>query len=285
MCGRLRGKTILLAIGALLTSAAATNNVGGGDGSGGLRRKRTTDKKQQQHRRLTEADGVDKELASRFFLPSKAQAELDEIDMRELLFQMNATMNLEMNLDMSMSIIVTPAPTKAPTPAPTASTEAPSVSTMPTLTDCDNPGTCQNRLRDQIYAVSVRMGTTEALDDPNSPQSQARDWIVEECDAAIPIDPCTASQLILNEQRYGLAVMYFSLGGDSWNAGANPGQDAAAGPGQWMSALNYCEWGAEITGTGGAFKQLVCDDLGNVLNLNLRKCYCSLILHPRVVTD
>eukprot|EP00986_Skeletonema_menzelii_P020910 scaffold32666_cov263-Skeletonema_menzelii.AAC.1 len=89
MCGRLRGKTILLAIGALLTSAAATNNVGGGDGSGGLRRKRTTDKKQQQHRRLTEADGVDKELASRFFLPSKAQAELDEIDMRELLFQMN----------------------------------------------------------------------------------------------------------------------------------------------------------------------------------------------------
>jgi len=266
MSDRLRGTTVLLAIGALLTSASATNNVGGNDEGGGLRRKRTTDKKQQQHRRLTEADGVDQELASRFFLPSKAQAELDEIDMRELLFQMN----VEMNLEMSMSFITTPAPTKAPTPSPTQSTDAPSISTMPTLTNCDSPGTCQNRLRDQIFAVSVRMGTTEALDDPNSPQSQARDWILEECDATIPIDPCTASQLILNEQRYGLAVMYYGLGGDSWNAGANPGQDAAAGPGQWMSGLNYCEWGAEITGTGGSFKQLVCDDLGNVLNLNLQ---------------
>jgi hypothetical protein len=268
MSGRLRGTTVLLAIGALFSSVAATtSNVGGDDGGGGLRRKRTTDKKQQQHRRLTEADGVDQELASRFFLPSKAQAELDEIDMRELLYQMN----VEMNLEMSMSVIVTPAPTKAPTPSPIASTDAPSLSTMPTLTNCDNPGTCQNRLRDQIYGVSVRMGTTAALDDPSSPQSQARDWILEECDAVIPIDPCTASQLILNEQRYGLAVMYFGLGGDSWNAGANPGQDAAAGPGQWMSGLNYCEWGAEITGQGGSFDQLVCDDQGNVLNLNLRK--------------
>eukprot|EP00574_Skeletonema_japonicum_P006502 CAMPEP_0201737828 /NCGR_PEP_ID=MMETSP0593-20130828/43408_1 /ASSEMBLY_ACC=CAM_ASM_000672 /TAXON_ID=267983 /ORGANISM="Skeletonema japonicum, Strain CCMP2506" /LENGTH=639 /DNA_ID=CAMNT_0048231889 /DNA_START=12 /DNA_END=1931 /DNA_ORIENTATION=+ len=267
MSGRLTRKTILLAIGALLTSAVVAKNVGGGDVGGGLRRKRTTDKKQNQHRRLTEAsDGVDQELASRFFLPSKAQAELDEIDMRELLFQMN----VEMNLDMSMSFVQTPAPTPLPTPSPTMSTEAPSVSTMPTLTDCNNPGTCENRLRDQIFAVSVRMGTTEALDDPNSPQSQARDWILEECDAEIPIDPCTASQLILNEQRYGLAVMYFGLGGDSWNVGANPGQDKAVGSGQWMSGLNYCEWGAEITGTGGSYFQLVCDDSGNVLNLNLQ---------------
>ena len=107
MSGRLRGKTILLVIGALLTSTVATNNVGGSDGSGGLRRKRTTDtdKKQQQHRRLTEADGgVDKELASRFFLPSKAQAELDKIDIRELLSQMNLERNLDTSMSHSMSI-------------------------------------------------------------------------------------------------------------------------------------------------------------------------------------
>jgi hypothetical protein len=260
--GRLRGTTVLLAIGLLISSATGANTVGDGDG-GGLRRKRTTDEKQQQHRRLTEADGVEQQLASRFFLPSKAQAELDEIDMRELIYLMNATMNLEM----SMSFIVT----LAPTPAPTVSTDAPSLSTMPTLTNCDNPGTCQNRLKDQIYAVSERMGTTAALDDPSSPQSQARDWIVKECDAVIPIDPCTASQLVLNEQRYGLAVMYFGLGGDSWNKGANPGQDAAAGPGQWMSGLNYCEWGPGISSTDGSLKLLVCDEQGNVLNLNLRK--------------
>ena len=171
---------------------------------------------------------------------------------------------------MSMSIM-TPAPTPAPTAAPTFSTEQPSLSTMPTLTNCDNPGTCQNRLLDQIFALSVRMGTVDALSDPSSPQSQARIWIIEECDALIPIDPCTASQLLLNEQRYALAVMYFGLGGDSWNAGANPGLDPNAPPGQWMSGLNYCEWGSEISGQGGSFNQLVCDEFGNVLNLNLRK--------------
>ncbi len=292
MRGGSRGKTTtaLLAIGALLSSAAAANS--GGDGSsGGLRRKRTGDKKQprlqqQQHRRLTDTDsnGVEQELASRFFLPSKAQAELDEIDMRELLYQMN----VEMNVEMSMSIMTpapTPAPTAAPTQSPTFSTDAPSLSTMPTLTNCDNPGTCQNRLLDQIFALSVRMGTVDALSDPSSPQSQARNWILEECDALIPIDPCSASQLLLNEQRYALAVMYFGLGGDSWNAGANPGLDAAAPPGQWMSGLNYCEWGSEISGQGGSFNQLVCDEFGNVLNLNMRKCdkFLNLISFLSVV--
>jgi len=279
MRGGSRGKTTtaLLAIGALLSGAAAANS--GGDGSsGGLRRKRTGNRKQprlqqQQHRRLTDTDGsngIEQELASRFFLPSKAQAELDEIDMRELLYQMN----VEMNVEMSMSIMTpapTPAPTAAPTQSPTFSTEQPSLSTMPTLTNCENPGTCQNRLLDQIFALSVRMGTVDALSDPSSPQSQARIWIIEECDALIPIDPCTASQLLLNEQRYALAVMYFGLGGDSWNAGANPGLDPNAPPGQWMSGLNYCEWGSEISGQGGSFNQLVCDEFGNVLNLNLRK--------------
>ena len=80
----------------------------------------------------------------------------------------------------------------------------------PTATDCSNPGTCFNRLRDQIYAVSARCGTEAAtLQDPNSPQARAANWILEECDAAAPIDPCTQSQLILNEQRYaaGLEVM------------------------------------------------------------------------------
>ena len=259
------------AMGAIFSSAEATNG-----GGGGLRRKRVTNNKQHQHLRLSErhdrSTGVDQELASRFFLPSKAQAELDEIDMRELLYQMK----FELKLETSMSIM-TPTPTPSPTPKQTqpATSKAPSLSTMPSLIDCANPGTCKNRLLDQIYAVSVRMGTVEALDDPSSPQSQARDWILEECDASIPIDPCTASQIILNEQRYALAVMYFGLGGDSWNAGAYPGQVARAladaRPGIWMTRLNYCEWGAEITGAGGSFNQVVCDEQGNVLNLNLRK--------------
>jgi hypothetical protein len=84
--------------------------------------------------------------------------------------------------------------------------------------------------------------------------------MVQQCYAVPSIDPCNASLITLTEQRYALAVMYFSLGGDGWRMGANPDLDPNAPPGQWMSSLNYCEWGAH---------QIVCDEFGNVLNLNL----------------
>jgi hypothetical protein len=146
-----------------------------------------------------------------------------------------------------------------PPPAPTVA---------PTFSSCDDPKTCDVHISRIINDLSSRMGTLDALDDPSSPQYQARDWIIEECDAATPIDPCDVE---LNEQRYALAVVYFGLGGDSWNAGANPGLDRNAPQGQWMSGLNYCKWGAEIPGQGAPYNQLVCDEFGNVLNLNLRK--------------
>ena len=220
----------------------------------------------------TTTNVVGEDLARRFFLPPSHQ-NLDDIDMRQLI--------LEMNFDGSMSIIMTPEPTPPPTNEPTQSSAPPSTSTSPTFTSCDNEGTCQNRLSEQIYQVSVRVGTVEALDDPSSPQSKASAWILEECDATVPIDPCTESQLLLNEQRYALAVMYFSLGGDGWNAGSNPTLDKSAPDGQWMSGLNYCDWGTEISGANGSYNQLVCDEFGNVLNLNLRTfiiLYFSLFL-------
>ena len=71
--------------------------------------------------------------------------------------------------------------------------------------------------------------------------------------------------------------MYFSLGGDGWNTGANPGVDNGAGRGTWLSGLNYCDWDTEISGTNGSYNQLVCDEYGNVLNLNLRECACGAV--------
>jgi len=229
------------------------------------------------------------ELARRFFLPASHQ-QLDEIDMRQLILEMNLD-----GVEGSMSMVTTNKPTNKPTNRPSASptlsptvmaSNSPSTSTAPTLTDCDNPGTCANRLREQIYDVSVRVGTVDQLQFTNSPQYLASEWILEECDASVPIDPCTASQILLNEQRYALAVMYFSLGGDNWNAGKNPGNnpgnnrkarngrntrvDKGAPSGTWLSGLNYCEWGTEISGANGSYNQLVCDEFGNVLNLNLQ---------------
>jgi hypothetical protein len=81
--------TVLLFVVALLSIAAATSS-----GEGGcLRRKRTKKEPQSQqqqlhhHSRLTNDNGggVEQDLASQFFSTSKAQAELEEIDRRELL--------------------------------------------------------------------------------------------------------------------------------------------------------------------------------------------------------
>ena len=117
---------------------------------------------------------------------------------------------------------------------------------------------CKNRLQDLINDVSARVGSLLALEDPNSAQSISREWILKECDAVPPIDPCEISGINVIEQRYALAVLYFSLGGDDWDNGANPGQDANAA-GVWLSGLNYCNWGNDID----------CDENGNVMELSL----------------
>jgi hypothetical protein len=269
--GRRSIRTALLSLGA---GAIASKSVAVSESNRGpLRRQRragresrvarqTSSSSQQQqqqgldaslagNRRLTESnksppDAIEAK-SRRFFVPSSHE-EL-YLDMRELI--------LELNVDMSMSI------TMAPEPAP-AQTNTPSI-------DCANAETCANYLLEQIFQVSERVGTTEAQSDQMSPQSKARDWIIEECDAVTPIEYCGETQLILNEQRYALAVMYFSLGGDEWNVGSNPGPDKSAGPGKWLSGLNYCDWGSEITSANGSYDQMVCDEFGNVLYLNLRE--------------
>ena len=103
--------------------------------------------------------------------------------------------NLNINID-EPDDVTTKTPTKFPTNDPTKFPTTAPTTEAPTLPNCDNEGTCQNRLSELINQVSVRVGTVEALDDPNSPQSRAEAWILEECDATIPIDPCDESQLI-----------------------------------------------------------------------------------------
>ena len=225
---------------------------------------------------------VSEELTQKYFMPDNTN--LDEIDMRKLIIEMNLG-------SMSIEPIITPRPTPKATPMPTGRpTASPTVSIAPTASDCANPATCQNRLRDQIYEISVRVGSVPTLDDPNSPQSRASDWILEECNLGA-IKYCSESEMLLNEQRYALAVMYFSLGGDDWNDGANLGQARDSPPGTWLSGSNYCDWGAEISGTGGSYDQLICDEFGNVQNLNLRKylrvraCVLALELRWIFLTD
>ena len=61
------------------------------------------------------------------------------------------------------------------------------------------------------------------------------------------------------------------LGGDTWNARRNPRLEKGTTGETWLSGLNYCKWGTEISGANGGYNQLVCDEFGNVLNLNMRE--------------
>lgn len=280
--GRTTRTAVLLSLGAALaTSSAATTIASEG---GRLRRKRTNGheyrSKSKQSQLLPRTDRhledeyeessaiVDStDRTQRFFVPP-THDELDKINLRELILELNDEMSIQFS------------PTLFPTYLGSISTFSPTDSgtNEPTSINCALPGVCANRLQEQIYAVSQRVGTVSALDDPTSPQSRARDWIVEECDADVPIDSCSESQIFLNEQRYALAVMYFSLGGDQWNEGANPTLDKNAGEGVWMSGLNYCDWNSQVSGANGDYSQLICDEFGNVMSLNLRKylCYTTL---------
>eukprot|EP00585_Thalassiosira_rotula_P009655 CAMPEP_0196147902 /NCGR_PEP_ID=MMETSP0910-20130528/26457_1 /TAXON_ID=49265 /ORGANISM="Thalassiosira rotula, Strain GSO102" /LENGTH=1211 /DNA_ID=CAMNT_0041410433 /DNA_START=148 /DNA_END=3779 /DNA_ORIENTATION=+ len=147
-------------------------------------------------------------------------------------------------------------------PSPPSTTPPPYSSERPSSLSLR---TCKNLLQDQIYVVSARVGTSnETLGDRNSPQYKASKWLLEECEAAVPIDPCTPSQRLLNEQRYALAVMYYSLGGQGWTYGRKVSNVTSKGT--WMSKWNYCEWSDESTDSSN---QIVCDEFGNVLELNL----------------
>ena len=279
---RKAGSATLLSLGALLATSLSTTTAAIQLNGGGLRRKRTKGheykSREQPHllprtdRHLAdEHDGssaVDTNPARRFFVPPTHE-ELDNIDFRELILELNDEMSI---IEFSPTFYPTYlAASYSPTPFP--ETDAPTPFT--TSIDCAAPGACANRLLEQIYSVSERVGTVAALDDPTSPQSMARDWIVEECDADVPIDPCTESQIFLNEQRYALAVMYFSLGGEQWTYGSNPTLNKDAGAGVWMTGENFCDWTSEVMGKDGLYSQLICDEFGNVNSLNLREYLIS----------
>ena len=38
-----------------------------------------------------------------------------------------------------------------------------------------------------------------------------------------------------------------------------------------MSGLNYCHWNSQVSGANGIYGQLICDEFGNVVSLNLRE--------------
>jgi hypothetical protein len=66
----------------------------------------------------------------------------------------------------------------------------------------------------------------EILLDPETPQGQARQWLIDTDPASV--DPCTYATL---NQRYALATVYYSTNGDNWIDNS-----------EWLLGQHECDW-------------------------------------------
>jgi hypothetical protein len=126
-----------------------------------------------------------------------------------------------------------------PTPMPQSpvmpSTKAPSVA----------PPDVENEINLSDLIVEAYPQSQPALENPNSPQAKALKWLESSTNSGI-----SKAQSFL--QRYTLATVYYSTKGDDWidNTG-------------WLSEENECYWMSKA--------QLICDDLGKFVKLDLQE--------------
>jgi hypothetical protein len=91
----------------------------------------------------------------------------------------------------------------------------------------------------------------EGLDDPNSPQFKALNWIANEDPANTTVGINTDETI---KQRYVAALLYFALGGENWINKYN-----------FLTGLPICSWNQELLG-------IICDSANlRVKMLNMCK--------------
>jgi hypothetical protein len=121
---------------------------------------------------------------------------------------------------------------------------------VPTSTPPDSTESFRNAL------VSV---SGERLDDKNSPQYQALNWIANEDPAKTSVNH---TDIEIIKQRYVAAVLYFALSGEGW-----------INQYKFRSEADICSWNQEDSG-------IICDSTnGNIQMLNLCKSN-RLIVSP-----
>ena len=96
--------------------------------------------------------------------------------------------------------------------------------------------------RSEDIRANILTVSEEALvDDLNTPQGQALKLLIEDDDRLL----CPPDDLI---QRWALAVMYFSTGGDSWDQCSEAGLDLCGSQDpfltrkRFLSSFNECQW-------------------------------------------
>jgi hypothetical protein len=103
---------------------------------------------------------------------------------------------------------------------------------------------CEELSRDVAMTVKLLeiSQNVEILLDPDSPQGQAREWLLTEDPAAV--DPCTYAPL---DQRYALATIYYATQGNEWINATG-----------WLVEVAECDW-----------YQVFCNDGSQLVNLTL----------------
>lgn len=153
---------------------------------------------------------------------------------------------------------LTPSPvTTKPTPSPTMGRENTS---PPTKAPVVGPPTICGRTEEQrvefINGIISGISGGNALNEANSPQARAAEWLIN--DDPIALCPDSNAQIV---QRFSLATFYYSTDGDRWNfcrAATGPCPTDAQ---RFLSGASECEWYG-----------IVCNASGRVLGLKLEPC-------------
>lgn len=132
---------------------------------------------------------------------------------------------------------ITAAPTKQPTEAPT--TAIPQTQS-PTLSNC--PGITQVQRIEQILAILDAAANATEIRNGSLPQGKATAWLLNEDS----FQTCPDNDKLL--QRWTMAVLYYSTGGDAWFQCSATGTDNCGnenpfvGQDRFLSGSNECEW-------------------------------------------
>lgn len=144
-----------------------------------------------------------------------------------------------------------PSPVEDPISGPTSPpvpVSGPALSPAPTPSDPSQPvGTPTSGNDLESLIISVFPDGREALQDPDSPQSQALQWLQSAANDGISTEEGYL-------QRYALATFYYSTNGDGWN-------DKTA----WLSNTNECSW----ISTANSLD--ICDNFGRYLSIDLQE--------------
>jgi hypothetical protein len=111
--------------------------------------------------------------------------------------------------------------------------------------------TCPNLDSLQLFSRLLRPVSGNAISDSRSPQFQALNWIANVDSARLSVEQDSHEVI---RQRFVAAVLYFSLGGESWTDQRN-----------FLSTNHACLWNDDENGLG-------CNEVDEAIWFRLRKC-------------